>query len=99
MADEYHLKLFYPWRWVHNVLRGLEYFRAASLADGSSPDPRLATAVEHVRSKRRSDGTWAAEWCPTGRVWFHMDDGPGTPSPWGTLMALRVLRWWDEGAP
>lgn len=79
MADEYYLKLFYPWRWVHNVLRGLEYFRTASLADGSSPDPRLAAAVEHLRGKRRPDGTWAADWRPSGRVWFHMDDGPGTP--------------------
>lgn len=99
VADPYYLKLFYPWRWVHNVLRGLEYFRAASLVDGSAPDPRLAAAVDHVRSKRRPDGTWAADWRPTGRVWLSMDDGPGTPSPWLTLMALRVLRWWDEGAP
>jgi hypothetical protein len=30
-------------------------------------------------------------------VWFEVDVPVGEPSPWLTLQALRVLRWWDEG--
>ena len=98
VADPDYLKLFYPWRWRHCVLRGLEYFRAASRRDGTPPDPRLGEAVEAVRAKRRADGTWAPDWQPRGRTWFAMDGGVGAPSRWLTLMALRVLRWWDGRA-
>jgi hypothetical protein len=52
-------------------------------------------AVAHVRSRRRGDGRWDLDWRPEGRTWFHLDDGPGQPSRWITLDALRVLAWWD----
>jgi hypothetical protein len=71
----------------------LDYFRAA----GDEPDPRLGEAVEHVRSKRRADGTWALDRALPGRVWFDVDDGPAQPSRWVTLRAVRTLKWWDEG--
>ncbi|OAQ70771.1 prenyltransferase-like domain-containing protein [Pochonia chlamydosporia 170] len=95
-ADEQFLKLLYPTRWRYDVLRALDYFRAASRVTGDTPDGRLKEAVEVVRSKRRDDGTWAAEWEVKGRVWFRVDEGVGTASPWITLRALRVLKWWDE---
>jgi hypothetical protein len=89
VADEDFLSLMYPNRWHYDVLRALDYFRAA----GGAPDPRVDEAVEHVRSRRRDDGTWALDRRLPGRVWFDMDDGPGSPSSWLTLRALRVLRW------
>jgi hypothetical protein len=55
----------------------------------------LGEAVEHVRAKRRPDGTWAMDWRAPGRVWFELNDGPGEPSRWITLRALRVLAWVD----
>jgi hypothetical protein len=95
VADPDHLWLAYPRRWRYDVLRALEYFRAASLHAGHPPDERLVEAVEHVRGRRRGDGRWALERCPRGRVWFHLEGGVGEPSRWLTLGALRVLRWWD----
>lgn len=94
-ADERLLALIHPSRWFYHVLRALDYFRAAGLHDGSPPDPRLAEAVEHLRSRRLDDGRWPLDWVPTGRRWFEVDDGEGQPSRWITLQALRVLRWWD----
>ena len=88
-ADPAMLDLVYPPRWHYTVLRALDYFRAT----GAPPDPRLAEAVEQVRSRRRPDRRWAADRRLRGRVWFDLDDGPGEPSPWITLLALRVLRW------
>jgi len=95
VADEGFLDLIYPARWHYGVLRALDHFRAASLVDGTAPDPALAEAIEVVRSRRLPDGRWPLDRRLPGRVWFEMDDGPGAPSRWVTLLAMRVLRWWD----
>ena len=92
-ADEQFLSFLHPSRWRYDVLRALDYFRSAA-APGVAPDPRLGEAVGRVRSRRLEDGTWPLDWSLPGRVWFDVDDGPGQPSRWVTLRAMRVLRWW-----
>lgn len=94
-ADEQFLSFLHPSRWRYDVLRALDYFRAAAALTGAAPDPRLSRAIDHVRSRRRPDGTWPVDWSLPGRVWFEVDDGAGKPSRWVTLRAMRVLRWWD----
>ncbi len=94
-ADRKYLYLSHPNHWHYEVLRALDYFRAASVLTGQAPDPRLAEAIDHVRSRQLEDGTWPLNWKPTGRVWFDVDDGVDKPSRWVTLRALRVLKWWD----
>ncbi|MGA7271927.1 MAG: squalene cyclase [Acidimicrobiia bacterium] len=89
-----YLHLLHPNRWHYDVLRGLDYFRSASVVTGQPADPRLAEAIEFIRSRRLDDGTWPLDWSPTGRVWFDVDGGEGKPSRWLTLRALRVLKWW-----
>ena len=59
--------------------------------------PRMAEAVEVVRSKRQPDGRWLLDRIHPGRVHFDVEDGVGAPSRWNTLRALRVLDWWDRG--
>jgi hypothetical protein len=98
-ADPSYLAFTHPTRWRYDVLRGLDYFRTAGVLSGAAPDPRLADAVEHLRSRRNADGSWNLDRELRGRVWFTMDDGAGRPSRWVTLRALRVLRWWDDGGP
>jgi hypothetical protein len=95
-ADETFLQLLHPNRWRYDVLRGLDYFRDACQLNGAPPDPRLADAVEHLEARRRPDGTWPLDWTMRGRVWFDVDEGPGEPSRWVTLRAMRVLRWWKR---
>ena len=94
-ADERFLSFLHPNRWRYDVLRALDYFRAAAALTGAAPDPRLGEAVDHVRSRRLEDGTWPLDRSPRGRVWFEVDDGQGEPSRWVTLRAMRVLRWWE----
>lgn len=89
------LDFSFPTRWHYDVLRGLEYFRDV----GGSPDPQLDEAVDLLRSKRQSDGTWLLENTHPGKVWFALEDGDGRPSKWNTLRALRVLRWSDQLNP
>lgn len=93
VADPAWLQFSFPTRWHYDVLRGLEYFRAA----GDPPDPRLDEAIDLLRSKRQPDGTWLLENTHRGAVHFALDDGDGRPSRWNTLRAMRVLRWY-EGA-
>jgi hypothetical protein len=90
VADPAWLQFSFPTRWHYDVLRGLEHFRSADVRD-----PRLGEAVDLVRSKRRSDGTWLLENTHPGAVHVVLEDGDGRPSRWNTLRASRALGWWD----
>lgn len=95
-ADGEFLSFVHPSRWHYDVLRALDYFRSAATLTGAAPDPRLGEAIDHVRSRRRADGTWLLDRTLPGRVWFEIDSGTGQPSRWVTLRAMRVLRWWQR---
>jgi len=83
----------FPTYWHYDVLRALDYLRAADV----HPDERMADAIAVVESKRDATGRWPAEHRHPGRQHFPLDDGPGNPSRWNTLRALRVLRWYGRG--
>jgi hypothetical protein len=89
VIDPAYLQFSFPTRWHYDVLRALEYFRAA----GDPPDPRAGEAIDLLRSKQQPDGTWLLENTHPGAVHFTLDAGDGRPSRWNTLRALRVLRW------
>lgn len=82
--------LSFPPRWHYDVLRGLDYLRAAGLG----PDERCAEAVDIVEGKRARDGRWPLQNPHPGKVHFAMDEGAGKPSRWNTLRASRVLMWY-----
>ena len=87
----------FPTGWHYDVLRGLDYLRAA----GVPPDARVAEAIDLVRSKRDAEGRVPLEnphesEMVTARVrdlGFDMDEREGRPSRWNTLRALRLLQW------
>ncbi|YAL83183.1 squalene cyclase [Dermacoccaceae bacterium W4C1] len=91
--------LMSPNRWYYNVVRVLDYLRAAAQYAGTSPDPRAAEAIGILREQRQPDGTWLRGEPLAGRVWFEEEVPVGEPSPWLTLVGTRVLRWWEEAAP
>ena len=82
----------YPPRHIYTALRALDHFRAADRRD-----PRMEEAVAMVRDAQQADGTWLQQHVLPGAVWFEVDVGVGHASPWVTMQALRVLRWWNEG--
>lgn len=82
----------YPTFWHYDLLRGLDFLRAA----GTTPDERMAEAIDLVEGKRSADGRWPLENRHRGQVHFELDEGEGRPSRWNTLRALRVLRWSRE---
>jgi len=93
VVDPAYLEFAFPYYWHYDVLRALDYFRRS----GEDPEPRMAEAVEVVRSKRQPDGRWLLDHIHPGRVHFDLEGGVGTPSRWNSVRALRVLDWWDRG--
>jgi len=95
VIDPSWLQFSYPTYWHYDVLRGLDYLRAA----GGEPEARLTEALDLVESKRDAEGRWPLENRHPGDVHIEMDEGEGRPSRWNTLRALRVLRWAGRGRP
>jgi hypothetical protein len=95
IIDPDWLQFSFPTQWHYDVLRGLDYFRSV----GDAPDPRLVEAVQQVRDKQQSDGSWLLENTHPGLVHFELEDGDGKPSRWNTLRALRVLHWYGAAQP
>ena len=96
VIDEQFVNFGFPPQYFYDVLRGLEYLRAA----GVQPDERMREAIDLVRDKRQDDGTWLLDtrhrkW---GGLFFTLGEDAGEPSRWNTLRALRVLRWADGTA-
>ena len=84
--DDKMLKLSYPSRWKYDILRGLDYLRAA----GVEYDGRMSGSLDVLEKKRRKDGRWPLQAHYPGLQHFEMECA-GRPSRWNTLRALRVL--------
>ena len=82
----------FPPLWHYDVLRALDYLRAA----GVQPDARVDEAVAIVVERRQSDGRWLLD--VRHRDTLHEEfAGPvGAPNRWITLRALRVLSWYAK---
>jgi hypothetical protein len=94
VIDPDWLQFSFPTWWHYDVLRGLDYLRAA----GIPPDQRIDEAIGVVESHRDPDGRWPLQHVHEGVVYFQMEDGQGKPSRWNTLRAMRVLDWFAQGA-
>jgi hypothetical protein len=93
VANPAFLKFAYPTRYHYDVLRGLDYLRAA----GSEPDSRIDDAVQIVEGRRQADGRWLLDDAHDEALAFPFTEAVGQSSRWNTLRALRVLRWYDRG--
>jgi hypothetical protein len=92
LIDPAFTQFSYPTYWHYDVLRGLDYMRAA----GAAQDERMAEAIDLLESKRDAEGRWPLENPHPGRMHLTMDEGEGRPSRWNTLRAMRVLRWYQQ---
>lgn len=63
------------------------------MALGYRDDPRLANALDLVRSIGREDGRWPREYGYVRKMGEAVDFGrKGKPNKWVTIRALRVLQ-------
>jgi len=91
VADPAFLELAFPPRYHYDILRALDYFRAA----GVKPDARMRDAVGLIKGKRQADGRWLLDRAYDEALAFSLGESVGAPSRWNTLRALRVLRWYE----
>lgn len=80
----------FPPLWHYDVLRALDYLRAA----GVRPEPRLEEAVVNVLERRQSNGRWLLDVRHRDTLHEELAGRVGAPNRWITLRALRVLPWY-----
>jgi hypothetical protein len=80
----------FPTLWHYDVLRGLDYLRAA----GAEPDARLEEAIAIVAERRQDDGRWLLDVRHRNTLHEELAGAVGAPNRWITLRALRVLDWY-----
>ena len=88
VIDPDWLRFSFPTWWHYDVLRALDYLRAAG-----TRDDRVAEAIAVVEATRDPDGRWPLENAHPGEIDLEMER-EGEPSRWNTLRAMRVLDWW-----
>lgn len=81
----------FPAGWRYDILRALDYLRAAAVA----PDPRMDEAIEILTAKRDADGRWPLGIVHAEEPLAEPEVAEGQPSRWNTLRALRVLNWYS----
>ncbi|HEY7111387.1 MAG TPA: hypothetical protein VIA45_00525 [Thermoanaerobaculia bacterium] len=91
VIDSKWTELAFPPLWHYDVLRGLDYLRAAG--DGAAPDARVEEALAVVRGRRRDDGRWLLDLRHRDTLHTDLAGDVGEPNRWITLRALRVLDW------
>jgi hypothetical protein len=79
----------FPPLWHYDVLRALDYLRAA----GVRPDARVEEAVAAVLARRRNDGRWLLDVRHRDTLHEELAGAIGAPNRWITLRARRVLDW------
>ena len=94
IANPEFLELAFPPRYHYDILRALDYFRAA----GARPDERMLDAVAFIAKKRQSDGRWLLDRSYDEALAVPFGEAAGDPSRWNTLRALRMLRWYGTRA-
>jgi hypothetical protein len=79
----------FPPLWHYDVLRALDYLRAA----GVRPDERMEEATAIVIERRQDDGRWRLDVRHRDAPYQEIAGSVGAPNKWITLRALRVLDW------
>jgi len=87
MIDPLWTRFSFPTLWHYDVLRALDYLRAA----GIPPDPRVTEAIGIVVARRQDDGRWPLDVQHHDTLYPKLAGDVGKPNRWVTLRARRVL--------
>ena len=90
IIDPMWTRFAYPPLWHYDVLRALDYLRAA----GVRPDGRVEEAIATVLARRQDSGRWLLEVRHRDTLHEELAGTVGEPNRWNTLRARRVLDWY-----
>jgi hypothetical protein len=82
----------FPTLWHYDLLRALDYLRAA----GVQYDSRVDEAIGAVVARRQRDGHWRLDVRHPNTLYEEMAGVIGEPNRWVTLRARRVLAWCEN---
>jgi hypothetical protein len=83
------MQFAFPTLWHYDVLRALDYLRAADV----QPDARTEEAIGIVLERRQADGRWLLDVRHRDTLHEELAGVVGGPNRWVTLRARRVLDW------
>jgi len=89
IIDSKWTQFAFPPLWHYDVLRALDYLRAADVR----PDARISEAVGIVVDRRQESGRWLLDVRHRDTLHTELTGDVGAPNRWITLRALRVLAW------
>jgi hypothetical protein len=87
VIDRCWTEFAFPPLWHYDVLRALDYLRAAGVAR----DARVGEAVMAVRDRRQPDGRWLLDVRHKDTLYTDIAGAVGAPNRWVTWRACRVL--------
>ena len=79
----------FPTLWHYDVLRALDYLRAA----GAKPDARVNEGVAVIIERRQDNGLWPLDLRHRHTLYEELAGAVRAPNRWNTLRARRVLEW------
>jgi hypothetical protein len=80
----------FPPLWHYDVLRALDYLRAA----GVKPESHVEEAIAIVLERRQASGRWLLDARHRDTLHEELAGAVGVPNRWITLRARRVLDWY-----
>lgn len=88
VVDPAWTQIAFPTLWHYDVLRALDYLRAADVRDA-----RQQEAAAIVRGRRQADGRWQLDVRHKNTLHVEVAGPVDAPNRWITFRALRVLNW------
>ena len=95
VIDSAWTQLAFPPLWHYDVLRALDYFRAATVPR----DERFDEAIQIVTRLQQPDGRWLLDVRHKDTPYEEIAGPVGAPNRWITLRALRVLTSFSAPLP
>jgi len=92
VVDPAWTQLSFPPLWHYDLLRGLDYLRAA----GVRPDERVEEAMRIVLTRRRHNGRLLRDIRHKNSPYEELAGALGEANRWITLRALRVVDWFHS---
>ena len=94
IIDPLWTQFAFPPLWHYDLLRALDYLRAA----GVKPEAQVEEAVATVFERRQDSGRWLLDVRHRDTLHQELAGTVGEPNRWNTLRARRVLDWYARRA-
>jgi hypothetical protein len=92
IIDPVWTRFAFPPLWHYDILRALDYLRAAGVRD-----PRVDEAMAIVRERRDDSGRWPLDVRHRDTLHEELTGAVGAANRWVTVLALRVQDWHGRG--